>query len=161
MSRRTSELKEAINQALSVELVNIAGENQGLLVTMLYGSDPLETTKFFHVFAEGTLQLNAAKLCLALHKNKQLRDEALANNFFSNNLKAMLNIALANPIYGARMMPIFCNFATYADDHNFDETLKGALLEVMEHLRSTLGFAIKEISEDTVVLIPADDVRIG
>lgn len=158
MSTTGKQFKKEIEHVLNVDLVDIAEENILLLAAMLYGSDPMETRKIFDNYVDDSPEMKAARICLALHSDAEFRYRACLLEFFADSVKAMLNIALENPLYGARMMPIFCTYATYAEDHAINDELKGALVEVMEHLRATFGFAITEFTSEGGEIILADEL---
>lgn len=158
MSRTIKTLEREVRNVLKIELADIAEENTLLLVVMLYGSNPLETEKIMQLYDEDSEEMKAARLCLALHSDAELRYRARLLDFFADGVKAMLNIALSNPLHGARLMPIFCAFATYAEDHDIDEALHGKMIAVMEALRSEMGFAITEITPTGGEIVLADEV---
>lgn len=158
MSTTGNKFKKEIEHVLNVNIADIADGNALLLAAMLYGSDPMETHKIIDEYASDTPEMKAARLCLALHKDAEFRYRACLLEFFADSVKAMLNIALENPLYGARMMPIFCTYVTYAEDHAINDELKGALVEVMEHLRATFGFAITEFTSEGGEIILADEL---
>lgn len=159
MPKTGNHFKEEVQNVLKIELTDIAEGNELLLIAMLYGSDPMETHKIIDTYDADSPEMRAAKLCLAFHSNAELRYRARLLDFFTDYIKVMLNIALSNPLHGARLMPIFCTFATYAKDHDVDETLHSAMVEVMEYLRSYMGFAITEITPTGGEIVLADDVN--
>ena len=157
MPKITKQFETEVKRVLKIELTDIAEENVLLLSAMLYGSNPMETHKIFDNYVDDSPEMKAARICLALHSDAEFRYRACLLEFFADSVKAMLNIALENPLYGARMMPIFCTYATYAADHDINDELKGALVEVMEHLRATFGFAITEFTSEGGEIILADE----
>lgn len=157
MPKITKQFETEVKRVLEIELTDIAEENVLLLTAMLYGSNPMETHKIFDNYVDDSPEMKAARICLALHGDAEFRYRARLLNFFTDNIKAMLNIAISNPLHGARMMPIFCAFATYADDHDIDETLHGAMIKVMEKLRAEMGFAITEITPTGGEIVLADN----
>ena len=158
MSKTVKELEREVREILKIELEDIADENTLLLTAMLYGSDPMETHKIIDNYDGDAPEMTAARLCLALHKDAELRYRARLLDFFTDNIKAMINIALVNPLHGARMIPIFCTYATYAEDHDIDDELKGKMIAVMEKLRAEMGFAITEITPEGGEIVLADDI---
>ncbi len=159
MSTTGNQFKKEIEHVLNVNLADIAEGNALLLAAMLYGSDPMETHRIIDEYASDTPEMKAARLCLALHKDAELRHRARLLDFFTDNVKAMLNIAIANLLHGARLMPIFCTYATYANDHDIVDNLKRTMIEVMEKLRAGIGFAITEITPEGGEIVLADDVN--
>ena len=159
MPKITKQFETEVKRVLKIELNDIAEGNTLLLTSMLYGSNPMETHKILDFYSDDSDEMKAARICLALHSDAEFRYRARRLNFFTDNIKAMLNIAILNPLYGARLMPIFCAFATYADDHDVDDELKGEMIAVMEKLRAEMGFAITEITPEGGEIVLADDVK--
>ena len=158
MSKTGNQFKKEIQSVLEVQLTEIAEGNELLLTAMLYGSDPMETHKIIDYYDADSSEMRAARLCLAFHSDAEKRHRAILLEFFSDNVKAMINFALANLLHGARLMPVFCTYATYAEEHDIDDELKGAVVEIMEYLRAEMGFAITEITPTGGEIVLADEV---
>ena len=78
--------------------------------------------------------------------------------FLAEQIELLLETAKKNRMAGARLMPVFCAALTYADELQVPKALQDDIIRHIEYQRQIDGFAIKDIDQDGVPVVAADDI---
>ena len=155
--RTIPELTPKVNDVLRVTLESVVPDLRPLSVA-LFLSTPDEVIRIRQTYPKGNVIYEALNAALAFHKDAALLEMYIADGFFNKQLEYILKVAKKNRMAGARLMPVFCTALTYAEELRIPAALQEKIIAHIEWQRRNDGFAIKELSLDKIVVVPADDV---
>ena len=156
-TRTVSSLTPKVNDILTITLEGILPDLRPLSAA-IFLSDPDEVIRIRQLYPADHIVHLAVKAACDFHRDAALRETYIDGGFFTEQLEHFLCTAKKNRDAGARLMPVFCTALTHAGELKIPTALQERILSHIEWQRMTDGFAITKLSQDEIIVVPADDV---
>lgn len=113
----------------------------------LYYSDDDKCNRIENTYGEDTYQHKAAYVASYMKSHDYLKEAAVKGGFYARFTRKLLEIAVEQPNYGARLVPIFDRIMMTAKDHGIDTKLECKILDTILFLTNKFGFRLLDVSD--------------
>ena len=96
------------------------------------------------------MQVVKKRFSTLLQNDENIVEDLASRGYFTHFLLYLMLLAKSSPDIGSRLMPIFVFFANYYEEHKIPKEIFDELIELMEKIRNTKGFAITSIDGEGV-----------